>query len=84
MGSIKYRSIVRFITNYIIDVEKYIVIVWPMWIYRNNIVFRNFSPQPGYVINLTINFYKYMRYHNVISEIFDQDDSTGFIIIRNI
>lgn len=47
-----------------------------MWIYKNNVIFRNFNAHPTHTFNLKVNLFEDIRYHNVVSRILDQDDST--------
>lgn len=37
------------------------VIVWSIWKYRNNVIFKNFDAQPAYTITLAVKLFDGMR-----------------------
>lgn len=47
--------------------EKIFVMTWSIWTYRNGVIFRKHSVQPGHTIKLVVNLFEYMRYYNIIS-----------------
>lgn len=71
----KYTNVYNKLYNR--PLAKVLVLVWPIWIYKNNFIFREFDGIPSHITNLVVNLFIEMRYFNIISRIFVQDHSVG-------
>lgn len=59
------------------SVEIFLVIVWSIWLYRNNVIFRDFGVQPAHVIDFAVHLFEDTRYYKAVSTTFGMDTSIG-------